>query len=89
MDPNYNLQDVVRCHLCETPVLPLHCVFCHKHICYACETKHVSDLSKCHKVVPFKERGSLLYVQNISRKLAICTVHIVTFLSACSVLLQY
>lgn len=58
MDPDYNLQGVVRCHLCETAVPPLHCVFCHKNICYPCETKHVSDLSTCHKVVPFKERES-------------------------------
>lgn len=58
MDSDYNLQDVVRCHLCETQFLTLHCVICHKYICNACETKHVSDISKPHEGVSFKERRS-------------------------------
>lgn len=58
MDSDYNLQDVVRCHLCETEFPTLHCVICHKYICNACETKLISDISKPHEVVSFNERRS-------------------------------
>nr|XP_022301648.1 tripartite motif-containing protein 3-like [Crassostrea virginica] len=56
-DPMNNLQDVIRCDLCETPLPPKHCDICNVHLCEACERKHLSDESKDHYIVPFKLRG--------------------------------
>eukprot|EP00105_Crassostrea_gigas_P044631 XP_019928779.1 PREDICTED: E3 ubiquitin-protein ligase TRIM36 [Crassostrea gigas] len=69
MDPEYSLQDVVRCHLCDTPVPPLHCIVCNIHLCEDCEGKHLSDKSKQHKAVPFKYRRSFPYCQKHSTKI--------------------
>ncbi|XP_052706505.1 probable E3 ubiquitin-protein ligase MID2, partial [Crassostrea angulata] len=69
MDPEYSLQDVERCHLCETPVPPLHCVICKMHLCKDCKEKHLSDKSKLHKVVPSKYRRSFPKCQKHSTKI--------------------
>lgn len=58
MDPKCSAQDVVRCHLCETPLPPLHCDTCHLDLCKACVGEHVLDDSRDHKMVPFKQRGT-------------------------------
>lgn len=69
MDPECSLQDVVRCHLCETPEPPLHCDVCDNHVCKDCEEKHCSEESKIHKMVPFKFRGCITKCQKHSSEL--------------------
>lgn len=63
MNPENSLQDVVRCHRCETSGPSLHCDICNEHVCKDCEKEHVSDQSKMHKVVPFTLRGCITRCQ--------------------------
>ena len=73
MDPVISLQDVLRCHYCETPNPPKHCDICQMHICDVCEEKHLSGESKEHYIVPFKMRGLTPKCEKHSTK--ICELH--------------
>ncbi|XP_061168270.1 E3 ubiquitin-protein ligase TRIM71-like isoform X2 [Saccostrea echinata] len=59
MDPRTSAQDVMRCDLCETAVVQMHCDTCLVNLCTACVGKHmISDQSKKHEIVPFTLRKS-------------------------------
>ncbi|XP_062572393.1 uncharacterized protein LOC134234355 [Saccostrea cucullata] len=57
MDPRRSAQDVMRCDLCKTAVVQMHCDTCLVNLCTACVGKHmISDESKKHEIVKFKLR---------------------------------
>lgn len=68
MDQQYNLQDVLRCNLCEIPVPVLYCDFCNTPLCNICVEKHLLDESNEHKIVLFNKRT---FNQNLPK----CTKH--------------
>lgn len=56
MDPKFSLQDVLRCHFCDTPMPNMYCDNCHLDICEPCLEAHFSDKTKEHNVVLLKNR---------------------------------
>ncbi|XP_061171173.1 uncharacterized protein LOC133180717 [Saccostrea echinata] len=58
MDPRYSAQDILRCNLCEIHVVQSHCELCQTNLCKSCVGEHLSDSTKKHRVVPYKERTS-------------------------------
>ncbi|XP_062572383.1 E3 ubiquitin-protein ligase TRIM45-like [Saccostrea cucullata] len=60
MDPRISAQDMMRCDLCETAMVQMHCDTCLVNLCIACVGKHmISDQSKKHEIVPFKLKKSI------------------------------
>ncbi|XP_061168250.1 E3 ubiquitin-protein ligase TRIM71-like isoform X2 [Saccostrea echinata] len=61
MDPRTSAQDVMRCDLCDTAVVQMHCDTCLVNLCKACVGEHmISDESKKHEIVRFQLRKSTL-----------------------------
>lgn len=69
MDPEHNLLDVVRCHLCETIDAFLYCKVCHEYLCQDCEKTHTSNVSIRHRVVPKEDRNVISTVYSSSLRL--------------------
>lgn len=51
MEAGHSLQDVVWCHICETPIPPLHSEICNNYLYKDCKEKHLSERHTEHKVV--------------------------------------
>ncbi|XP_062619765.1 uncharacterized protein LOC134281294 [Saccostrea cucullata] len=69
MDTRTSAQDVMRCDLCETAVVQMHCDTCLVNLCKACVGEHISTgESKDHKVVTFQSRKSTSLYPG-------CTIH--------------
>lgn len=66
----------IHCDLCNEPNPPLHCEECQCNVCLACVGKHLSDLSKDHKVVPYQKQGSIpKYIKCQSHASERCELH--------------
>ncbi|XP_061167337.1 uncharacterized protein LOC133176190 [Saccostrea echinata] len=77
MDPRTSAQDVMRCDLCETAVVQMHCDTCLVNLCKACVGEHmISDESKDHRVIKFQARKSTpLYPGCTSHNKQQCTMY--------------
>ncbi|XP_061194646.1 E3 ubiquitin-protein ligase TRIM71-like [Saccostrea echinata] len=77
MDPHTSAQDVMRCDLCETAVVQMHCDTCFVNLCKACVGEHFSaDFSKPHTIVDFKARKStLIYPKCRSHDVETCEMY--------------
>ncbi|XP_061165685.1 uncharacterized protein LOC133174600 [Saccostrea echinata] len=77
MDPRTSAQDLMRCDLCETTVVQMHCDTCLVNLCKACVGEHmISDESNDHKVVKFQARKStLLYPRCTTHRDNSCELH--------------
>ncbi|XP_061171216.1 tripartite motif-containing protein 55-like [Saccostrea echinata] len=77
MDPRTSAQDVMRCDLCETAVVQMHCDTCLVNLCNACVGQHViSDESKKHEIVKFQSRKSTpLYPRCTTHNKQQCTMY--------------
>lgn len=60
-------QDILRCDVCDEPEHPFHCDICQVNLCRGCVGDHLLALNKRHQIVPFEERGGLIY--------SICQIH--------------
>ncbi|XP_078340485.1 uncharacterized protein LOC111106488 [Crassostrea virginica] len=76
MNPSKSAQDVLRCHLCETPVPPLSCDICQIYLCKVCAGEHILDESTRHLVVPIKQTlSALLYPKCLKHSSRNCELY--------------
>lgn len=70
-----NLQDVIRCNLCENPNPEHYCVSCEINFCETCAGKHLSGEFKVHTVMPNKQRRSAYYPTCPKHSTKQCELH--------------
>ncbi|XP_061186841.1 uncharacterized protein LOC133194964 [Saccostrea echinata] len=74
MDSRTTAQDVMRCNICETSIVQMHCDTCFVNLCKVCVGEHFSnDLYKAHRIVDIKDRNStLIFPQCATHSKNIC-----------------
>lgn len=55
----HNIQNIIRCHLCDTPVPLLNFDICQINLCKGCADQLLDNLIE-HKVVPIKQKKEQL-----------------------------
>lgn len=71
-----NLQDVLRCDICETPVPLLHCGPCRKNLCKTCAGEHILDeSSNDHHVVRIRQKWIPNYPECSKHSNKLCEIH--------------
>lgn len=63
----HNIQDIILCHLCDTPVPHLNFDICDINLCKRCAADQLLDNSIQHKFVPIKPKQT--------QQLLICIVN--------------
>lgn len=77
MDPCSGAQDIMRCDLCDTTAVHMHCETCLTNLCKSCVGDHISmEESMDHKVVRYQSRKSgSLYMSCASHRARRCGVY--------------
>ena len=75
MDSNHSAEDILRCQVCEIPLRPYHCEFCHTYLCKPCAGEHLMQESSDHNVILVSKLWSYNYPKCYTHDTQICEVY--------------